>query len=115
MPLTRRTRCSTSTGTLQPLLPQVTQPLLMLCSTEDHVVDPGSHRKVIESVSSLDVTEKMLPNSYHVATLDNDAPPIFEESADFVARGDARAAPGVTRPARVPSRNHCPRRRTLVP
>ena len=60
--------------TLQPLLPQVTQPLLMLCSTEDHVADPGSHRKVLESVSSIDVTEKMLPNSYHVATLDNDAP-----------------------------------------
>ena len=70
--------------TLQPLLPQVTQPLLMLCSTEDHVADPGSHRKVLESVSSIEVTEKMLPNSYHVATLDNDAPTIFEESASFV-------------------------------
>ena len=70
--------------TLQPLLPQVTQPLLMLCSTEDHVADPGSHRKVLGRVSSIDVTEKMLPNSYHVATLDNDAATIFEESASFV-------------------------------
>ena len=70
--------------TLQPLLPQVTQPLLVLCSTEDHVADPGSHQKVLESVSSIDVIEKMLPNSYHVATLDNDAPTIFEESVKFV-------------------------------
>ncbi len=28
----------------------------------------------------------MLENSYHVATLDNDAPTIFEESAEFVRR-----------------------------
>ncbi len=70
--------------TLQPLLPQVTQPLLMLCSTEDHVADPGSHRKVLESVSSIEVTEKMLTNSYHVVTLDNDAPAVFEASANFV-------------------------------
>ncbi|RYP85684.1 alpha/beta fold hydrolase [Nocardioides guangzhouensis] len=69
---------------LQPLLPQVTQPLLILCSSEDHVADPGSHRAVLESVSSIDVIEKVLPDSYHVATLDNDAPTIFEESVAFV-------------------------------
>ena len=28
----------------------------------------------------------MLSESYHVATLDNDAQAIFDESADFVAR-----------------------------
>ncbi len=27
-----------------------------------------------------------LENSYHVATIDNDAPAIFEESADFIAK-----------------------------
>ena len=70
--------------TLQPLLPQVTQPLLLLCSTEDHVADPGSHRKVLESVSSIEVREKMLPDSYHVVTLDNDAPTIIDESANFI-------------------------------
>ena len=70
--------------TLQPLLPRVTQPLLVLCSTEDHVADPGSHRRLLASVSSVDVIEIMLPDSYHVATLDNDAPTIFEESLKFV-------------------------------
>ena len=69
---------------LRPLLPQVTQPLLMLCSAEDHVADPGSHRLVLDSVQSVDVIEKVLPDSYHVATLDNDAPTIFEESLQFV-------------------------------
>jgi carboxylesterase len=37
-------------------------------------------------VASRDVTETLLENSYHVATLDNDAPQIFEESADFIRR-----------------------------
>ena len=35
---------------------------------------------------SYDVTVRRLPESYHVATMDNDAPTIFEESAAFVAR-----------------------------
>ncbi len=71
---------------LQPQLPRITQPLLMIRSATDHVADPGSHATVMRSVSSRDVTERILENSYHVATLDNDAPVIFEESAEFVRR-----------------------------
>ena len=67
-------------------LPKVTQPLLVFRSTEDHVVDPSSARIIASTVSSRDVTERMLENSYHVATLDNDAPTIFEESVHFVRR-----------------------------
>jgi carboxylesterase len=67
-------------------LPKVTQPLLMFLSTEDHVVDPSSARIIRGAVSSRDVTERALENSYHVATLDNDAPMIFEESAQFIRR-----------------------------
>jgi carboxylesterase len=67
-------------------LPKVTAPLLLFRSAEDHVVDPSSARIILGSVSSRDVTEQILANSYHVATLDNDAPQIFEESAAFVAR-----------------------------
>jgi carboxylesterase len=37
-------------------------------------------------VSSRDITERVLTNSFHVATLDNDAPQIFEESAEFIRR-----------------------------
>ena len=67
-------------------LPKVTPPLLLFRSVDDHVVDPSSSRIILGSVSSRDVTERLLANSYHVATLDNDASQVFEESAEFVAR-----------------------------
>jgi carboxylesterase len=67
-------------------LDKVTQPLLVLRSTEDHVVEPDSARMLLEKVSSADVREVLLENSYHVATLDNDAPLIFESSLKFVQR-----------------------------
>jgi carboxylesterase len=49
-------------------------------------VDPSSARIISATVSSRDVTERVLENSYHVATLDNDAPTIFEESVHFIRR-----------------------------
>ena len=67
-------------------LPKVTQPLLMFRSVVDHVADPSSATVIRARVSSRDLTERLLENSYHVATLDNDAPTIFEESAQFVRR-----------------------------
>lgn len=67
-------------------LPDVTAPLLYFRSTEDHVVDELSEPLITGRVSSTDVTVVRLENSYHVATLDHDAPLIFEESAKFVAR-----------------------------
>jgi carboxylesterase len=67
-------------------LPKVTQPILVFRSAVDHVVDPSSGRIIAAQVSSRDVTERVLQNSYHVATLDNDAPQIFSESAEFVRR-----------------------------
>ncbi|MFF8590149.1 alpha/beta hydrolase [Streptomyces sp. NPDC015220] len=67
-------------------LPQVTQPLLVLRSPEDHVVPPADSARILSRVSSVDVTEVLLEQSYHVATLDHDADRIFEESLAFVAR-----------------------------
>jgi carboxylesterase len=67
-------------------LPRVTQPILTFRSLEDHVVDPSSSRVIAGGVSSREVTERLLEDSYHVATLDNDAPAIFAESTDFVRR-----------------------------
>ena len=67
-------------------LSDVTQPLLVLRSTEDHVVEPDSARMLLAKVSSTDVHEVLLEDSYHVATLDNDAPVIFERSLEFVRR-----------------------------
>jgi carboxylesterase len=67
-------------------LPKVTQPIIHFRSAEDHVVDPSSSQIIASKVSSLEVEERMLENSYHVATLDNDAPAIFEESVEFIRR-----------------------------
>ena len=73
-------------GPLVADLPKITAPLLYFRSTEDHVVDEKSQPLITGKVSSRDVTVVPLENSYHVATIDNDAERIFEESADFVAR-----------------------------
>lgn len=67
-------------------LARVTCPVLLFRSVEDHVVDPSSARLILGGVSSRDTEERLLQNSFHVATLDNDAEQIFEGSAEFVAR-----------------------------
>ncbi|MEU6146676.1 alpha/beta fold hydrolase [Streptomyces sp. NPDC047081] len=67
-------------------LPQVTQPLLLLHSPQDHVVPPADSARILGRVSSRDVREILLEQSYHVATLDHDADRIFEESLAFIGR-----------------------------
>ena len=67
-------------------LPKVTAPLVYFRSAEDHVVDEASQPIILAGIGSTDVEVIMLPNSYHVATLDNDAEIIFEKSAEFIAR-----------------------------
>lgn len=67
-------------------LPKVTAPLVLFRSSIDHVVEPQSGELIMSRVSSLDLTERILDDSYHVATLDNDAERIFAESAEFVAK-----------------------------
>ncbi|GED87491.1 alpha/beta hydrolase [Streptomyces sp. NPDC091412] len=67
-------------------LPQVTQPLLLLRSPQDHVVPPVDSARILGRVSSTDVTEVLLEHSYHVATLDHDADRIFDESYAFIGR-----------------------------
>lgn len=65
---------------------KVTQPLLLLRSEVDHIVEPSNGAWILKHVRSTDKTEIVLKDSYHVATLDNDAPLIHSESAAFVAR-----------------------------
>jgi len=71
---------------LVPDLPRITAPLLYFRSTVDHVVDDLSQPLITSKVSSREITERSLGESYHVATIDNDAPQIFEESAAFIAK-----------------------------
>lgn len=79
-------------------LPAVTAPILLYRSREDHVVEPLSAQLLIKGAVNTTVREVVLENSYHVATLDNDAPAIFEGSVEFIrshsdtaARGEATA------------------------
>jgi len=67
-------------------LPKITAPLIYFRSADDHVVDDASQPLILGGISSTDVEVVPLPDSYHVATLDNVAGTIFERSAEFVAR-----------------------------
>jgi carboxylesterase len=67
-------------------LAEITQPVLLMHSRVDNVVPLASSAYFLEHISSSDVTEIWLENSYHVATLDNDAPLIHDESVRFIER-----------------------------
>ena len=71
---------------------EVEQPLLVCRSADDHVVEPSNTAWILANVSSTDKEEVVLHNSYHVATLDNDADLIFQGSVDFVKRVSAQPA-----------------------
>ena len=67
-------------------LDKVTQPVLVFRSSVDHVVEPSSCRTLLEALGTDRVEERVLHESYHVATLDNDAPEIYAGSVEFVRR-----------------------------
>ena len=73
-------------GMIKADIDKVTQPLLLFHSSQDHVVEPSNATWILSHVRSSDLTERVLPNSYHVATLDHDAPEIFAGSLEFVRR-----------------------------
>lgn len=74
-------------------LHRVSAPLVLLRSAVDHVVPAASSAAVLDGVSSRDVRTRVLEDSWHVATLDRDAPAITAATLDLVAR----VAPGVHR------------------
>lgn len=79
-------------------LPLVTMPVIVFHSVEDHVVEPANSEVLLASVSSPDTTEVVLRDSYHVATLDNDAPHIFERSVAWLRERTPAVEPGITAP-----------------
>ena len=68
----------------QAQLDEVTQPVLVYHSTMDHVVGPASLRGAAPGAARRAAEVRDCPDSYHVATLDNDAPTIFAGSLEFV-------------------------------
>ncbi len=65
------------------MLSCLTAPVLYFRSTNDHVVSDESHQFFQKTVHC-PVQFIELPRSYHVATLDHDAPMILEKSYEFV-------------------------------
>ena len=65
-------------------LDRLTSPVLMFRSREDHVVDDLSAELLHGGAVNTTIREVMLEDSYHVATLDNDAPQIFAGSVEFI-------------------------------
>lgn len=70
---------------LQPHLADITSPLLLMTSPEDHVVEPASSDHLAASVSG-PVERVSLDRSYHVATLDYDKDLIAERTIAFVQK-----------------------------
>jgi carboxylesterase len=65
-------------------LAKITQPILVLTSRDDHVVEPANSARVMTSVGSTDKQQIWLEDSFHVATLDNDLPVIVDETLTFI-------------------------------
>jgi carboxylesterase len=65
-------------------LASLTQPVLVYRSTVDHVVGPASMKVLTSALPGAEV--RLLADSYHVATLDNDAPEIFDGTLAFVQK-----------------------------
>jgi carboxylesterase len=69
-------------------------PVLIFTSRQDHVVPPSSSDFLRESLSG-PVEQVFLERSYHVATLDHDAPEITERIVEFALEhtGPAKGGP----------------------
>jgi carboxylesterase len=65
---------------------RVEVPVLLLHSRVDHTVSPSDSAWILANLTTPDVTEVWLEHSFHVATLDNDAPRIHDLSLEFVHR-----------------------------
>ena len=65
-------------------LSEITCPVLLLASRQDHVVNPGNSPYALEHIASKDKTLIWLERSYHVATLDYDKDLIVERTNRFI-------------------------------
>jgi carboxylesterase len=66
------------------ILPRVTAPVQVYRSTVDHVVSDSSIAALRRGLTHARLELVRLENSYHVATMDNDADQIFSGSVDFI-------------------------------
>lgn len=86
MPLKALHSLTVGWGQVKADIAKVDEPLLFFRSATDHVVDASSAAWLLGHIRSTDVEERVLPESFHVATLDNDGPEIFAASVDCIHR-----------------------------
>jgi carboxylesterase len=72
-------------------LGQISAPMLVLTSRNDHIVEPANSEHLMANAGSADKRHVWLEDSFHVATLDNDLPRIIDESLAFVRAHSAAA------------------------
>ena len=77
-------------------LERIRTPILVAHSARDHVVPEHNAAEVLARVSSPVRRDLLLPNSLHVATLDLDAPLLFERSVTFAREVLADQAVGIS-------------------
>jgi carboxylesterase len=65
-------------------LGRLTQPLLVITSRDDHVVEPANSDRLMAGAASTDKRQVVLEESYHVATMDNDLLRIIDETLTFI-------------------------------
>lgn len=74
-------------------LPEIRQPVVIFRSGTDHVVPRSNAGKVLERIGSERRQLVPCPNSYHVVTLDHDAPLVRERVLAFARELDAAKGP----------------------
>lgn len=73
-------------------LPEIRQPVVVFRSGTDHVIPRSNALKVLERIGSERKQLVPCPNSYHVVTLDHDAPLVQERVLAFANELDAERA-----------------------
>ncbi|MGW1998094.1 alpha/beta hydrolase [Embleya sp. NPDC001921] len=80
--------------TVRDEMSHVIAPTLLFRSRIDHVVDGRSAELIRAGLRNAELTERVLDNSFHIATLDHDAEQIFAGSVDWIrahSRTDVRS------------------------
>lgn len=74
-------------------LPKVQCPTLIFVAPEDHVVPANNAQIIYDEISSKEKAIIEMPDSYHVATLDNDQERIIKETLAFFRKHEPQGSP----------------------
>ena len=81
---------------LRAKLAQVTQPVLIVYSENDHTAYPESSKRLPEMLGSDDVTTIVAERSYHLIPLDWDADILLDSAVNFIGRVTGRKGASIS-------------------